>query len=223
VEESFALVTDADGTYQVTRDDSPLMTGVDLEFALMLLDSQLRISVGLSAPGRIFVHAGVVAHEGRAIVLPGLSLSGKTTLVVALIRAGAVYYSDEFAVLDEHGYVHPYAKPLSIRDGDVLQNDRPAESFGALVGDEPLRIGAAIFTRYRPGVEWNPAQLSPGRGALAMLENTLAAIKRSDEAIRAVKRAIDGAVLLQGERGEAAATAAQLLDCVRGGRQSASV
>jgi hypothetical protein len=42
-------------------------------------------------------------------------------------------------------------------------------------------------------------------------------------AIRTVKRAIDGAVLLEGERGEAAAVAEQLLDCVRGGRQSASV
>jgi hypothetical protein len=35
-----------------------------------------------------------------------LSYSGKTTLVSELIRAGATYYSDEYAVIDERGRVH---------------------------------------------------------------------------------------------------------------------
>jgi hypothetical protein len=60
----------------------------------------LRIYVGLHAPNQIFIHAGVVAHEGRVIVIPGLCMAGKATLVLALVRAAAVYYSDEFAVLD---------------------------------------------------------------------------------------------------------------------------
>ena len=33
-----------------------------------------------------------------------------------LLRAGATYYSDEFAVFDARGRVHPYPKPLSIRE-----------------------------------------------------------------------------------------------------------
>src|ERR687894_479249 len=50
----------------------------------------------------------VVARGGRALVRPGPSLSGKTTLVAALVRSGAAYLSDEFAVLDPEGRVHPY-------------------------------------------------------------------------------------------------------------------
>jgi hypothetical protein len=138
-------------------------------------------------------------------------MAGKTTLVAALVRAGAVYYSDEFAVLDERGLVRPYAKPLSVRDGEVTQSDRSVESLGGVIGEEPLRIGAVIFTHYQPGAEWMPTRVSPGREGLAMLENTLAAMKRSGEAMRVIKRAIDGAVLLEGKRGDAAAVASQLL------------
>ena len=214
VTEAFGILAAADGAYQLTRDDSPVMKGIDLDLALLMLDNQLRISVGLHAPSRIFVHAGVVAVNGRAIVLPGLSMSGKTSLVAALIRAGVVYYSDEFAVLDERGSVHPYLKPLSIRDGASGQNDRTAESLGAAVGHEPLKIGAVIFTQYRPGAKWRPRALSPARGALAMLENTLAAKKRADEAMKVIRRAIDGAVLLQSERGDASLVAPELLDSV---------
>ena len=72
------------------------------------------------APNHLFVHAGVVGWEGRAIVMPGASFAGKTTLVQAWLEAGATYYSDEFAVLDRAGRVHPFARPLTIRDG----NDR---------------------------------------------------------------------------------------------------
>jgi uridine kinase len=41
------------------------------------------------------------------IAIPGRSFSGKTSLVTALVRAGAVYYSDEFAVIDRDGLVRP--------------------------------------------------------------------------------------------------------------------
>jgi hypothetical protein len=214
VEISFGILADEDGSYRFTREGSPVMVGVDLDFALLLLDNQIRISVGLHAPNRIFVHAGVVAHRGRAIVLPGLSFAGKTTLVVALIGAGATYYSDEFAVLDEQGRVHPYAKSLSIRQRERAQSDHDVESFGGSAGAEPLRIGAVVFTKYRAGAEWEPTRLSPARGALAMLEHTLPVLQRSEESIRAIRRAIDGAVFLEGDRGEARATARRLLDCV---------
>src|SRR5215210_1128703 len=199
-EVSLAVLSRGGTAYDFLIDGSPVTKGIDLDFALTLLEAQLRIHVGLRAPNRIFVHAGVVAHGGRAIVLPGLSLAGKTTLVVALIGAGATYYSDEFAVLDEHGLVHPYAKSLSIREREQAQSDHDVESFGGIAGAEPLRIGAVVFTKYRAGAEWEPTRLSPARGALALLEHTLPVRERSEESMRAIRRAIDGAVLLEGYR-----------------------
>ena len=44
-------------------------------------------------------------------------LRSTPTQTVALGRAGALYYSDEYAPLDGEGFVHPYPKPLSLRKG----------------------------------------------------------------------------------------------------------
>src|SRR5207244_3989987 len=72
------------------------------KFAEMLdaFESHLQLTVAEHARRRVFVHAGVVGWKDRAILIPGLSHSGKTTLVERLIRAGATYYSDEYAVLE---------------------------------------------------------------------------------------------------------------------------
>jgi hypothetical protein len=211
-EASLGVLGPPGGPYDFVMDGSPVSKGIDFDFAISLLEAQLRNYVGLHAENRIFVHAGVVAHEGRGIVIPGLSMSGKTTLVVALVQAGALYYSDEFAVLDERGLVHPYARPVTVRGPDDSQNDHDIERFGGVAGDEPLEVSAVVFADYRPGAEWDPTELSPGRGALMMLQNTLAALARSEEAMRTIKLAIDGALLLEGDRGEATEMAQPLLD-----------
>src|SRR6202030_3024927 len=87
----------------------------ELAPVLKVLETEIRHRVAEMAPRRVFVHAGVVEYRGRAIVIPGPSMSGKSTLVSELIRHGATYYSDEYAVLDEKGLVHPFAKSLSVR------------------------------------------------------------------------------------------------------------
>lgn len=204
-------MTDGAGAYGLTRDGQPLYSGFELEFALILLEGELRADVALRAPDAIFVHAGVVAHRGRAILIPGKSFSGKTTLVAALVRAGSIYYSDEFALLDQEGLVHPYAKPLSLRDDDHVQTEHGVESLGGVAGEHPLRVGAVILTTYRPGGEWRPARLSPGEGALTLLSHTVPAQERPAEAMRAITRAVDGAIVLRSERGDAGALAPRLL------------
>ena len=69
--------------------------------------SRIELLVAAALPDRVAVHAGVVAFAGRAVVIPGPSHSGKSTLVQALVEAGATYLSDEFALLDEAGRVWP--------------------------------------------------------------------------------------------------------------------
>jgi hypothetical protein len=212
--ESFGILSESDGSYRFERGDSPVTRNIDLGFALMLMESQLRIYVGIRAPERIFVHAGVVEHHGRALLAPGLSFAGKTTLVTALVRAGATYLSDDYAVIDPSGLVHPFAKPLSIRDDEHVQNHHDVERLGGRVATEPVPIGAVVFTEYRAGAPWRPRQVSPGRGVLAVLQHTLAARERSKEALPVLRRALAGAVLLEGARGEAEEIAGSLLAMV---------
>jgi hypothetical protein len=185
------------------------------EYALMMMDAQIQGHVALKAPDYIFLHAGVVADGDRAIVLPGLSFAGKTTLVRALVDAGAVYYSDEFAVLDETGRVHPYPKRLSVRPADGRPVDYEVEQLGGVAGVEPLPIGMVVATRYRPGGEWRPRELSGGTAALALLEHAVPAQSRPGQTMRHIVRAIAGATTLQGERGEADEFAGLLLDTLR--------
>jgi hypothetical protein len=201
----------SDGAFVVGVDDVRQARNRDRDLALGVLDAQIRAHVAFHAPGRIFVHAGVVGHAGGAIVIPGLSFSGKTTLVAALVREGATYYSDEYAVLDEQGLVHPYPRLLSIRDGGPAGTDRSAESLGGTVGTEPLPMALLAVTSYLPGARWAPERRSPGDGAMALLANTVPARDRPREALGAVSRAAAPALVLEGERGEAAEAAADLL------------
>ena len=84
-------------------DSRRVARSLNLQQVMQGLESDLQITVALQAKNRLFVHAGVVGWRNRAILIPGRSFSGKSTLVEALVRAGASYYSDEFAVLDAKG------------------------------------------------------------------------------------------------------------------------
>lgn len=221
-EEEFGLFSEGGGRYRFIRPDSPVSTGIekeipglDLESALWTLENQLQVYIGLRAPNRIFVHAGVVAHEACAVVIPGRSFAGKSTLVHELVRAGAIYYSDEFAVIDERGLVHPYAAPLWLRDPSPEQVHQ-LEGVEARQASQPLPIGAVLVSSYRAGAQWSPRRISPGHGALAMIDNALSALMRPQEAINFIRRAVDGAVVLEGERGEAREMASELLKALAG-------
>jgi len=167
-------------------------------------ESHLQLTVAEYAARRVFVHAGVVGWNGRAILFPGTSFSGKTTLVERLIRAGATYYSDEYAVLDERGRVHPYARPLGIRSPDSARAVKVrAEEIGAEVGSKSLRIDLVVSTGFKPGARWRPKKLTRGKGVLELLANTVSARSQPELALRVLPRALESARILKGVRGEA--------------------
>ena len=209
----FGLHQTAEDAYEVTFAGYPSMAHATLDVALTLLDAQMRLFIAANARDWLFVHAGVVAHGGRALVAPGDSFSGKTTLVRALLAAGATYYSDEYAVLDEAGRVHPYPRPLSIRSGDGGR----CESTG-----RPTTAPPPATTQRRSGWWWSPvtgrapnggrSELSPGQGLVSLLANTVPAQDRPEESLRTLRWAMERATVLQGDRGDAGPVAAALLD-----------
>ncbi len=184
----------------------------DLEDVLDVLENDIQLYLAESARSRLFVHAGVVGWRGRAIVLPGHSFSGKTTLVATLVRAGATYYSDEYAVFDRQGRVHPYARPLSMRAEPGGSSRRcSAEELGGVAGTRPLPVGLIALSEYRPGEEWLPRSLYPGQGVLALLAHTVSARRRPAAALATLEQATSGASVLKGFRGEAEHAAAAIL------------
>jgi hypothetical protein len=186
------------------RNSERVVRTTDLDQVLETLRSDFQLFVAGTAKSRTFVHAGVVGWKGRALVIPGRSFSGKSTLVAEMIRAGATYYSDEYAVLDGRGRVHPYSRPLSVREnGSEKQTEVPVEAFGAKNGVGSLPIGLVLVTRYQPGAMWRPRRLSPGRGVLALLANTVSARQQPKKALGTLQKVAARATVLKGVRGEA--------------------
>ena len=181
----------------------------DLEEALAALESDLHSQVAARAQGRLFVHAGVAGWNGQAIVIPGRSFSGKTSLTAALVAAGAEYFSDEYAVLDASGQVHPYPKALGLRggDGQPLQK-RTAESLGGRVALAPLPIGLILDAKFVPGARWRPRELSPGAALLTLLDNTVQVRSQPQWALPVLQKAVSEAAAVRSRRGEAASAAA---------------
>jgi hypothetical protein len=206
------VLTRSAGSLTLTADGETLAEGDD-EYALSAFQADLDSHVAECSADRVFVHAGVVEWRGRAIVLPGPSLAGKTTLTTALLEAGATYFSDEFAVLDAEGRVHPYPRPLGLRDPATgTRTSRSAASLDSAVGTEPQPVALVAVVRYDGSVRsWRPRPLSPAQGALALLANTVSARRDPGRALRVLERVAAGAVFVEALRGEAPTVAPGLL------------
>lgn len=205
----FALLADGDG-YRIRDDQGREQPCADVELAGALLRTQMRRFIGYHSGEFVFVHAGVVAYRGAGIVLPGRSFAGKSTLVRALVDAGAEFYSDEYAMFERDGRVAHYREPLSIR-GPKGQEEHDIGSPDAL---EAVRVGLVALALYRPGATWAPATLSAAAGVVAAMEHAIPARDRPAETLATLSRACSGAVILQGERGEADEVAHALLGVV---------
>lgn len=212
--------------WRVLRDGVPVAPAAVLPAALALLESCARTAVAQRCPDRVFVHAGAVARRGRAIVLPGPSGAGKSTLVAALVRLGARYLSDEYAVLDRHGRVHPFPKPLTLWPAaSGPREDVPVEALGGRRARGPVRLGLVAGTEYRAGSRWSAGRRSLADGLLALLEHAVPARVRPGFTMDVLCRTVAGAVVLTGVRGEAGEAAAAIMRCIdnleRGGRGAA--
>jgi hypothetical protein len=210
-----------DGLYDVRNDirerepvddRNPLSwvaSNVERRFALAMVDSYVHNTVALRAPEHVFVQGGVVAAGDSAIVLPGKPLTGRTTLVEALVARGLTYVSDEYAVLDAQGRVSPYRRPL------------PSGAASAEASSEPLPVSAIVVTGYRPGAQWQPARRSSGEGLLTLMSHVIGGQERPAQTMSALKAVIDsGPVILESPRDEAGAAAVALLAELEGARSS---
>jgi hypothetical protein len=181
-----------------------LARSANLDSVFETFESDLRLFVAELATHRVFVHAGVVGWKGQAIVVPGRSYSGKSTLVAELVRAGATYYSDEYAVLDSRGRVHPFLKPLELREeGEFRQTKITAAELGGHSGNKPLPVKLVLMTQFKSGARWRPRKLTAGRGVLEMLFNTVSARRSPERALATLQRVAAQADVLKGVRGNA--------------------
>lgn len=212
-EHEFLLSSRKDGTYDFTSVGEYTTGSGGLRETLELFVRILRIKVSQFAKNWVFVHAGVVSWGRKAILIPGNSGSGKTTLVAECVKHGALYFSDEYAVLSPDGLVHPFARALSITNGGRKWSEDgiPVETFGGRAATGPVEIGAVVLTRYGPGAKWQPERLTPGNGIIEVIPHTIPMTIDADFSLQVLKSAISRAIILKGVRGEASDLAETLL------------
>lgn len=218
VDVEYALVRCAsDGSrgspvYRLSCDGETVRSTTELDALLDAFEDHAKIQTAARASGVLFVHAGAVAWRGRGILIPGRSRVGKSTLVHALLRAGAEYYSDEYAVLDAEGRVHPYAMPLSLRaDRSALSRRIRAESLGAPIARQATSVDIILATEYRRRSRWRPRPLSKGAAFLLLMNNTVAARQPPARTMPILRETVLRATALHSRRGEAQAAARQLI------------
>ena len=185
-------------------DGFPVARTMSFERMHEAFDSNFRLFVAEFATHYVFVHAAAVGWKDRGIIIPGRSYSGKSTLVAELVRAGATYYSDEYAVIDSRGRLHPFSKPIELRrkDGSYKQSKLHLDEIGGHAGTKPLPIKLVLMTRFKEGATWRPRQVTSGKGVLELLSNTVSARRAPEKAFESLERVVANADVLVGPRGE---------------------
>lgn len=210
-ESVFRLFRDSSGELRVEA-PAEAPTRVSKPSIVDTLERRLQLFLGSTTREAVFVHAGVVAWKGGALVVPGRSYTGKSSLTHALLRAGATYLSDEYAIIDPQGQVHAFPRRLSLRleGGQTERVDAAAEGFP--IGEGPLPLKAVLDCPYEKAAVWQPKPLSRGEGVLKMLANTVSAQAAPELAMRCLSRGVENAQCFQSPRGEADLAAAKILE-----------
>jgi hypothetical protein len=162
----------------------------------------LHLCVGEFADPQVFLHAAVVVFNGRAIVLPGRSLAGKSTLALALARLpGAILYSDDFAVLQGPEVV-PYALPLSLRQPDGPPRLIEARELGWSENAGPMPVALVLLANYQRLGTWKPNRLSPGQAVVQLAQHTLGGRLAPERIVATLSALADKVPVYQSQRGE---------------------
>ena len=207
-------VTQVDGQFHVVVGDQVVASassaiGMVSPLIKVLDDAVIERLTALRA-----LHAGAVVWNQRALLLPGATHAGKSSLVAELLRRGATYFSDEFALIDAQGFVHPYPRPLLLRNGRPQQSPVLAQEFNVRVGDAPAPVGWILSLEYVPGSTWNVSSLPHGEAVLTLLKNTPHYLAELPDLVEVFQRAVAGAACFSGQRDEAVPAVDHILQLV---------
>jgi hypothetical protein len=212
----FEIELDDDGVVRLRQDGRLEGENQEREMFRRHLNSLVRVAVAENVSDRLFIHAGAVAWKGKGIIFPGDSFVGKSTLVAELIRNGANYLSDDYAIFDEDGRLYAFPRPLTIRSegaGRDAQELTP-QHFGARVVDGPVPVRVVCMTGYENGVEWSPTFLTHGEGILEMMPFTFSFANRPAFSLNILKKIVGDAIIISGKRGSADAFVKRFLDFI---------
>lgn len=204
-------VQPAQAGFQVCAAGQTLASSATLETLIPQLQNLLDQEMVNRFTGVVAVHAGVAAFGGSAVLLPGPSRAGKSTLVAELVRRGCVYFSDEYALIDHVGRAHPYPRAMMLRNG--LPEARPVlvSEWEGTVGNGPAPVRLVLALEHAPGSSWDILRVPQSEMLLTLLKNTPHSVSESRDLVAPLLRVSEGAACFAGVRGEAADAAGRIV------------
>ena len=134
-------------------------------------------------PDLLWMHAGAVAHRGRAVLFSGSGGRGKSTLVTRLCSPDWTYLSDDVIPLDPNsGKVLPFPQTPALRgqsEREISENrlhtlsktDIPLEP--ETVCQEAVPIGMLVFPAYTLHGPTGIVSCSPATAVVELIQNGL--------------------------------------------------
>jgi HprK-related kinase A len=145
-------------------DTPPPYTPLPERMAPLMFEQALNWCVATRTFTHLILHSAVVARDGRAVIIPGQSGQGKSTLCAALVSRGWRHVSDEFALMD----------PASL---DITAHPRPIS-----LKNQSLAVVAA----FAPGLEQSPAYQGTPKGTIGYVKPSRAAVEQAPQAVTPV-------------------------------------
>lgn len=207
------LVDDGGSGPRLVVDGRKLARFDNLEDTIAVLSSSIETLASTHSDTHAFLHAGAVEVGGRAVMLPGRSHAGKTTLVRALLERGARYLSDDLVPIDAGLRAHPLARPLMVRAARGAATEPvPPERVGSRAALAALEIAAVFCVRFdpaEPGLRLE--EKTDAASFAALLAHAPGAQIRPDVIVPILAGIARRTPVFVGARGEAGAAADALL------------
>lgn len=144
------------------------------------------------------LHAAAVSFRGRAIVMPAISGSGKSSLTTWLVANGFDYITDELVLIDKGQQVDGISRPIHIKTRgwgaieSLLETDAvvfdgvqcnviPIKSIGGEVSRSARHDhGILLFPHFKRGVPLQLAPISSTKAGLTLIKSHINARNMKD-------------------------------------------
>ena len=215
-EHSFEIVVDKLGRIDIYEKGKLKYIENTFAMARSRIEASVRLKVAEYAVGKVFIHSGAVAWKGNGVILPARSFNGKSTLTAALVRLGALYFSDEYAIIDNTGRLHPFPKDLSLRGraNPYEQVDHSVESIGGRVGKRPVPVKLIVLTSFDERAKWRPKRISKGQAVLGVLNNAVGIRRDPSFVLPVITKMCGSASAFTSKRGHADETARRIIEMI---------